>query len=195
MLDDHMKRGIRTAQLNHNAAMQSLAMHTCVYPGMNKQICKEFKLSPDSIMQLGFQLAFFKQHGKYVGSYESCSTAIFRHGRTETIRPCTSATKAFCDAVTSKSPPSRTELRAMIDECSRVHGSLTKEAAMGQGFDRHLFGLRHIAKVSGEPEPALYQDPAYATINHNVISSSTLSSSALLFGCFGPVVRDGYGIG
>lgn len=31
----------------------------------------------------------------HVGTYESCSTAAFKHGRTETVRPCTIKT-AVC---------------------------------------------------------------------------------------------------
>lgn len=40
-----------------------------------------------------FQAAFHLLHGKYVGTYESCSTSAFKHGRTEAMRPCTSQTK------------------------------------------------------------------------------------------------------
>ncbi|PSN55812.1 hypothetical protein C0J52_02486 [Blattella germanica] len=40
-----------------------------------------------------FYVAFHKLYGKFVSSYESCSTAAFKHGRTETMRPCTMATK------------------------------------------------------------------------------------------------------
>lgn len=35
------------------------------------------------------QAAFHLLHGKYVGTYESCSTSAFKHGRTEAMRPCT----------------------------------------------------------------------------------------------------------
>jgi Choline/Carnitine o-acyltransferase. len=38
-------------------------------------------------------MAFHKQMGRTVSTYESSSTAAFKHGRTETIRPCTVATK------------------------------------------------------------------------------------------------------
>lgn len=194
-LDEQLRESIEEARRAHAAVMAGLAMHTCIYDGMNKRICKQFRLSPDSVMQLGFQLAFYKQTGRFGSTYESCSTAAFRHGRTETIRPCTVATRQFCEAVTARSPPGRTELRAMIDECSRRHGALTKEAAMGQGFDRHLFGLRHAAGVAGLEVPALYGDEAYALLNHNLMSTSTLSSPGLHVGAFGPVVADGFGIG
>lgn len=35
----------------------------------------------------------------------------------------------------------------------------------------------------------------FLLLDHNIISTSTLSSNALLAGGFGPVVNDGYGIG
>ncbi|XP_058818068.1 carnitine O-palmitoyltransferase 2, mitochondrial [Topomyia yanbarensis] len=195
-LDDRIRDGIIDAQNHHNSVIDSLDMNYLKYDGINKNICKKQKISPDSVMQLGFQLAFYKQHSKFVATYESCSTAAFRHGRTETMRPCTVATKEFCEAIErKKNPLSPTELRALMDKCSALHGQLTKEAAMGQGFDRHLFGLRHTAETNDIPPPCIFQDPAYAAINQNILSTSTLSSPALLAGCFGPVVQDGYGIG
>lgn len=65
----------------------------------------------------------------------------------------------------------------------------------GQGFDRHLFGLRHLAEKSGRKIPALYQDPVYAEANHFVLSTSTLYGPAFSGGGFAPVVSDGFGIG
>lgn len=64
----------------------------------------------------------------------------------------------------------------------------------GQGFDRHLFALRKLAEKSGK-NPDIFQDPAYAMINHNILSTSTLSSPVVIAGGFGPVVDDGFGIG
>ena len=65
----------------------------------------------------------------------------------------------------------------------------------GQGFDRHLFGLKNLATKKGGELPEIFCDPAYALINHNILSTSTLSSPAVLLGGFAPVVQDGYGIG
>jgi carnitine O-palmitoyltransferase 2 len=138
-----------------------------------------------------------KQHNQFVGTYESCSTAAFRHGRTETMRPLTVATRDFCDQISKPltKRPSISDLRALMEKCSQLHNQLTKDAAMGQGFDRHLFGLKHVAVANNLPMPDLFKDAAYSKINHNIISTSTLSSPALLAGGFGPVVADGYGIG
>ena len=65
---------------------------------------------------------------------------------------------------------------------------------VGQGFDRHLFALRLMAESTGKV-PDIFEDPAYKQINHIILSTSTLSSPALMLGGFGPVVRDGLGVG
>ncbi|KAG8229768.1 hypothetical protein J437_LFUL005849 [Ladona fulva] len=197
LLDQEMKNIITDAKKQYDAITNQLEINILEFPGFGKNLCKKQKVSPDAIMQLGFQLAYHKQTGKQVATYESCSTSAFKHGRTETIRPCTMATKAFCEAVNSKSRPGISELQGMIKKCSEVHGALTRDAAMGQGFDRHLFCLRKVAEADPNIRelPAIYRDPAYATINHNVLSTSTLSSPNVQAGAFGPVVKDGYGIG
>ena len=69
------------------------------------------------------------------------------------------------------------------------------EALMGQGFDRHFFALRALALEQNANLPSIFTDPAYAWINHNILSTSTLVSDAVEGGGFAPVVRDGYGLG
>lgn len=64
----------------------------------------------------------------------------------------------------------------------------------GFGFDRHLFALRALAD-SEDKEVALFQDPCYAYMNNIILSTSTLSSDAVLMGGFAPVSPTGYGIG
>lgn len=66
---------------------------------------------------------------------------------------------------------------------------------LGQGFDRHLFALRLLAKEKNLKIPSLYTDPAYSQINHNILSTSSLTSDHVWLGGFGPVVKDGFGIG
>uniref|UniRef100_A0A1A9W083 Choline/carnitine acyltransferase domain-containing protein n=1 Tax=Glossina brevipalpis TaxID=37001 RepID=A0A1A9W083_9MUSC len=195
-IDDKLRAGIDSVQRKHDANIKSLNMNFLRYPHLCKESCKRDRLSPDSIMQLSFQLAFKQAFNKYVGTYESCSTAAFKHGRTETMRPCTNKTKEFCETLLKpQTEKDFKHLRMLIDQCSTYHGQLTKEAAMGQGFDRHLFALRHTAEINDRPLPQLYNSEAYKRINYNIISTSTLGSEALLLGAFGPVVRDGLGIG
>lgn len=94
-VSDKLKSAIEDATVTYNETGHSLDVNYLIFNGIDKILCKRNRVSPDSIMQLGFQAAYHKLTGKFVPSYESCSTAAFKHGRTETIRPCTTATKVI----------------------------------------------------------------------------------------------------
>ncbi|XP_028368982.1 carnitine O-palmitoyltransferase 2, mitochondrial isoform X1 [Phyllostomus discolor] len=195
-LNDAIKTGISAAKEKFDATMKTLTIDFIQFHRGGKEFLKKQKLSPDSVAQLAFQMAFLRQYGKTVATYESCSTAAFKHGRTETIRPASVFTRRCSEAfVREPSKHSAGELQQMMAECSKYHGQLTREAAMGQGFDRHLFALRYLAAAKGVALPELYLDPAYRQINHNILSTSTLTSPAVNIGGFAPVVPDGFGIG
>ncbi|XP_056133382.1 carnitine O-palmitoyltransferase 2, mitochondrial [Lampris incognitus] len=195
-LDTELENGIVKAKENFNAAVSKLTIDAMEFKKGGKEQLKKKKLSPDAIAQLAFQMGFLRQYGKTVATYESCSTAAFKHGRTETIRPATIHTKRCVHAfVCQPGQNSVEQMLAMLAECSKYHGQLTKEAAMGQGFDRHLFALRYLANSNGQSLHDFYKDPAYMAINHNILSTSTLTSPAVSLGGFAPVVPDGFGVG
>ncbi|XP_063154039.1 carnitine O-palmitoyltransferase 2, mitochondrial [Candoia aspera] len=194
-LNDALKEGITKAKQKFDATVKTLTLETFRFKRGGKEFIKTQKLSPDAVVQLVFQMAFLRQYDQTVATYESCSTAAFKHGRTETIRPASVYTKVCSEALARRlGKHSPMELRQMLTECSKYHSQLTKEAALGQGFDRHLYGLRCEAESQGISLPDFYKDQAYAWINHNILSTSTLSSSAVFMGGFGPVVPDGFGI-
>ena len=64
-------------------------------------------------------------------TYESCSTAAFRHGRTETIRPASNATVACAEAFDPAHKAGIEEMLHRIKAATDWHSKLTKEAAMG----------------------------------------------------------------
>ena len=72
---------------------------------------------------------------------------------------------------------------------------MTKNAAQGEGWDRHFFALKGLAAKEGMPVPQIFQDPAFQNINHIILSTSTLASTNFGVGGFCPVVPDGYGLG
>ncbi|GAB1599724.1 carnitine O-palmitoyltransferase 2, mitochondrial-like [Argonauta hians] len=196
-MDTKLKESIKNAKEQFSKATGRLQKDVIDYKKFHKGFIKSKKLSPDSVMQLAIQMAFYKMtSGDFAASYESCSTSAFKHGRTETIRPNTLSTKKASEIIFGfQSNASVAEMKASIEECSKTHNNLTKEAAMGQGFDRHLFAMRTLAENTGNKMPAIYTDPNYKLINHVILSTSTLSSTATKYGGFGPVVPDGFGIG
>ncbi|XP_044770452.1 carnitine O-palmitoyltransferase 2, mitochondrial isoform X2 [Neomonachus schauinslandi] len=171
-LNDALKTGISSAKEKFDAIVKTLTISFIQFRRGGKEFLKKQKLSPDSVAQLAFQMAFLRQYGQTVATYESCSTAAFKHGRTETIRPASVFTK----------------------RCSEAFVREPSQHSAGQGFDRHLFALRYLAAAKGIVLPELYLDPAYGQINHNILSTSTLTSPAVNIGGFAPVVPDGFGI-
>ena len=69
------------------------------------------------------------------------------------------------------------------DDLPHQHTRISREAADGMGFDRHLFALRGLAASRGEvPEPALFTDPTYAAVSA-VVSANELSTSTARPAC------------
>ncbi|XP_067172132.1 carnitine O-palmitoyltransferase 2, mitochondrial-like [Apteryx mantelli] len=195
-LNDSIQSAIQVAHEKFDERKKKMSMKRFQFRKFGKDYIVKQRMSPDAIFQLACQITFYRQFGKVVPSYEACSTAAFKHGRTETIRPTSMLTKQCSQAIVEeRRKRSVAELRNMIDECSKYHRRLQMEAALGNGFDRHLFALKHLAVSRGEPTPDFFLDTAYQKINHNIISTSTLQSPAVNLGGFGPVVSDGFGIG
>ena len=162
--------------------------------GLSRQQVKEFKVSPDGVMQMAIQLAYTRLHKQTVSVYESASTSSFLRGRTETIRSCTPASAAFVATMNNQAASAEDKNRSLRAACA-VHGDVTFAALTGKGIDRHLFALKQLAARKSAPLPAFFALPAYSRMVHNTLSTSTLSSPALDGGGFGPVTADGYGVG
>uniref|UniRef100_A0A3Q3W9A7 Choline/carnitine acyltransferase domain-containing protein n=1 Tax=Mola mola TaxID=94237 RepID=A0A3Q3W9A7_MOLML len=194
-LDSELENGIMKAKENFYLGASKLKVDVMDFKKGGREQLKKYKLSPDAVAQLAFQIGFLRQYGQTVTTYESCSTAKFKHGRLETIRPATIHTKRCSHAfVYQPGQHSVEQLKAMLNECSKYHWKLVKEASMGQGFDCHLYALQCLARSKGQALHSLFRDPAYAAMNHNIISTSTLKNSVLQIPLFAPEVSDGFGV-
>jgi hypothetical protein len=49
----------------------------------------------------------------------------------------------------------------LVHDCSKVHSTIVKMAAMGRGFDRHFFGLKYTAERLGRPINPLFTHRMY----------------------------------
>ena len=198
VFDNEIKQAAVNARRRWNEQTSDLDLNYVKFTEVSRNFFKKNKLSPDAMFQLAFQLAYYRQFNKTTATYESCSTAAFKHGRTETVRPCTNQTKMFCEGLLTKSKQlTKEELRKLIGECSKAHYELCKQASMGQGFDRHLFALKNVfLSENGEHTqlPELYTDESFIYANTFELSTSTLYGDSFSGGGFGPVVSNGYGV-
>ena len=155
---------------------------------------KKHKLSPDAVAQLAFQLGYYKMNRGFAATYEAAQTSFFKHGRTETIRSCSSASTKMCKIFSD--PESTKEQRAAaLREAADHHAKLASEAQRGNGWDRHLFALRKLADSQNDSIP-LFQDIGYKKLSNIIMSTSTLGNIPQLnHGGFNPTGDDCYAIG
>ena len=177
-----------------DAWLDRLTVQVSLVPGLGSAFPKQAGVGQDALLQMAIQLGHYKLHGTTVSTYESASTAAFKHGRTETIRSATAEAAALCAAMESGGASAEQKVEA-FKAAAKKHNGLTKDALMGKGVDRHLFGLRKLAEQNGGALPAMFETEAMDVWGKIILSTSTLSSHALEGGGFGPVNDDCYGVG
>uniref|UniRef100_A0A8C1J5C2 carnitine O-palmitoyltransferase n=1 Tax=Cyprinus carpio TaxID=7962 RepID=A0A8C1J5C2_CYPCA len=85
------------------AVAQTLAddvdFHVLPIQDFGKGAIKKCKISPDAFIQIALQLAYYRNRGSFTLTYEASMTRLFREGRTETVRSCTSESCTFVRAL------------------------------------------------------------------------------------------------
>ena len=91
-LSSSVASAVKSATQRYNDEVNTLQIQALKINGFGKQFFKEQKIAPDGTVQQAIQLAYrraFPDTPRAVATYESASTAAFKKGRTETIRPAT----------------------------------------------------------------------------------------------------------
>ncbi|XP_075543192.1 carnitine O-acetyltransferase-like isoform X1 [Dermacentor variabilis] len=158
-----------------------------------KDFVKSCRMSPDSFIQMAFQLSFFRLHGHSPATYESASTRMFLLGRTEAIRSQSKESDKFCREYLS-GKINVAERDALLRNAVGVHKDYASLAMYGQGVDRVLLGLRKVAEEMDRPLPELYKDPGYIKSITYELSTSQVSANNDILMTFGYWVPGGYGI-
>ena len=193
-LTGSLKHAVERTRAEVEERCRLFTIHRMEYPHYGKLLLKSKGLSPNGTLQLAFQMTYYRQFGCFDSTVQSCSTAAFLHGRTEWIHPGTMAAKACTEAFQPSSGASTTEKWRLLKKAVAQYSRLCREAAAGQGFDRHLFALKCVAEEEGL-SLALFEDPAYARLNRHLLFTSTIKVEALKDGGFGPLSQDGIAVG
>ncbi|KAJ7804567.1 carnitine acetyl transferase [Mycena olivaceomarginata] len=167
------------------ATGQELGFHATRY---GKAAIKAFGVSPDS-WRTARLLGGAPRVG---GTYEAASTRRFLKGRTEAIRVVSAESDAWVAGMDEEGV-SPGEKKRLFDEAVKTHGRMARAAGMGQGVDRHLFGLKKLLQP-GEEVPALFSDPLFLRSSYWVLSTSAVFSKYFSVYGWGEVVPDGFGV-
>lgn len=158
-----------------------------------RNLIKNYRLSPDAVVQLAIQLAYVKLRGRIDCVYESVHTRRFAYGRTEAMRSVTPESVEFIRTFTAEDAGEAKF--AALKQAVAAHVSRQKDCQQGYGVDRHLSSLLRLATAQGMM-PKIYQDKAYKVLGDSIICTSSLAAGmGMELFCFGQVVDNGFGIG
>lgn len=154
------------------------------------------KQSPDAFIQQALQLAYAKIAGRQTATYETASTRLYKHGRTDVIRSFSRESYDFVKAV--RDGKGSKEVYELLSKATAAHNAQTRASSTGAGIDRHLTGMRLVYNPSVDGEnnmPSLLTDPLFAESQTWKLSTSGLSAGDRFAGTgFGCGYEDGYGI-
>eukprot|EP01135_Chromosphaera_perkinsii_P011830 Nk52_evm21s2506 gene=Nk52_evmTU21s2506 len=190
-LTPEMRAEIQAATGRFQMLAGNIDLHVLKFQQFGKGLIKKLGMSPDAFCQSAIQLAYYKLHNSFALTYEAAATVRFHHGRTETVRSLSNQLKKFCEAMHDKTKTPKEQLKLLKDSCKN-HAKMMRAATNGDGFDRHMLGLRILAMGSGMPMPKIFTDKAYQF--EYKLSTSQTPAGGMLGGGFGPLCKDGYGV-
>ena len=113
----------------------------------------------------------FRYHGLPGAHYETAQQRMFIHGRTETIRSCSIESVEFARAMCDSAVTDEKKVQ-LLKAAVNGHKNYTTMAMSGAGVDRHLLGLKLIARENNIQVPELYSDEAFTKSTSYRISTS-----------------------
>ncbi|ERE81022.1 carnitine O-palmitoyltransferase 1, liver isoform [Cricetulus griseus] len=193
---------IETSLNSASLLANDVDLHSFPFDYFGKGLIKKCRTSPDALIQLALQLAHYKDMGKFCLTYEASMTRLFREGRTETVRSCTTESCNFVMAMVDPTKTVEQRLKLFKIACEK-HQHMYRLAMTGAGIDRHLFCLYVVSKYLAVDSPFLKE---VLSEPWRLSTSQTPQQQVELFdfekhpdyvscgGGFGPVADDGYGV-
>ena len=188
-LSANLKSSVEGAKREVEEICQSLSIKSIQYRRYGRDFLKSKSLSPQGTMQIAYLMAYYHLHGCFGSTINPCNTLCFRHGRTEWIRPITTAAKECAEAFKPSSGVSAIEKSILLRKAIQLSTQLFVEARRGAGFDRHLHAIKCLAEQESKT-PNFFQDPSYAAYNSIQLCIVTLAGESLSNGVQGPVSSD-----
>jgi len=199
---DVAREYIQQAVVNVEKLISDVNHHVFHFSDYGKGFVKKAKVSPDAYVQLALQIAYKKETGSYALTYESSMTRLFKHGRTETVRPVSIDSKNFVEAFVDPNVPKKEKIR-LLQIAGDTHQNAYRDAMTGKGIDRHMFALYVVSQglgikseflnkaLSMEWRISTSQQPQNQTGMWDPARDADKISPG---GGFGPVADQGYGV-
>jgi len=148
-----------------------------------------FPVSHDASQQFILLFAQVVAYGRARSAYEAVDMREFQAGRTECLRPVTPDALALVQAMASDTATPDHLFAALSAHKEQVIACKT-----GQGFDRHLMGLRLMAERL-DLQPELFDDESYKLLTTDFLSTTSVGDARQIVRfTFAPTTRGGIGV-
>ncbi len=148
-----------------------------------------FSVSHDAIQQFILLFAQITTYGRARSTYEAVDMREFQAGRTECLRPITPDALALVQAMISDTATPDDLFAALSAHKHQVVACKT-----GQGFDRHLTGLRLMAEGL-DLRPNFFDDESYNLLTTDFLSTTSVGTAQQIVRfTFAPTSEDGIGV-
>eukprot|EP00538_Stauroneis_constricta_P004334 CAMPEP_0119555840 /NCGR_PEP_ID=MMETSP1352-20130426/7937_1 /TAXON_ID=265584 /ORGANISM="Stauroneis constricta, Strain CCMP1120" /LENGTH=791 /DNA_ID=CAMNT_0007602683 /DNA_START=108 /DNA_END=2483 /DNA_ORIENTATION=- len=177
------------------------SLHVQSFHGYGSAWMKRNGFSPDAFVQAAMQVGAYRLFGEMVGTYEATQVRRFLHGRTETTRTVSLSMESFVKMMGPRAKLAQMDaargmaLEQALKTAVQDHNRYMRNAAVGQGVDRHLLGLSLLVRQdNGERPPRLFSDDVFVRSKRWRVSTSQLSHPRFALWGYGEVVSDGVGL-
>lgn len=192
--NEEVNKRIAKSSKNMDRIAEDLDIVAFTFKPYGKNFPKSSKISPDSYIQMAYQLAFYRIHSSLPPTYETATLRKFTEGRTENIRSPSTEAASFVKKMVSKPPTPVSEIHDALINATNTHKKYTVDCMNASGMDRHLLAWKLIASENNLPTPELFGSNIYQQLNHFQVSTSQVPTRHFIQMCFGPSAVDCYGI-
>ncbi|EYB94250.1 hypothetical protein Y032_0174g478 [Ancylostoma ceylanicum] len=192
-LNDAQKDQVQRSGKKMDKVADDVDVVAYTFKRYGKNFPKSLKISPDSWIQMAFQLAFYRIHSALPPTYETATLRKFSEGRTENIRSPNVLAEVFVKKMASGREPVAVIYDA-LKAAADAHKKYSMDCMSGAGMDRHLLAWNLLAAENGLPKPSILQTPVYEHMCHFQVSTSQVPTRHLIQLFFGPSAPDCYGV-
>ncbi|KAF1746694.1 hypothetical protein GCK72_023151 [Caenorhabditis remanei] len=192
--DEEVNKRIVKSAKSMDRIAEDLDIVAFSFKPYGKNFPKSCKISPDSYIQMAYQLTFYRIHSSLPPTYETATLRKFTEGRTENIRSPSTHAAAFVKKMESKPRTPVSQIYDSLISATTAHKDYTIDCMNAAGMDRHLLAWKLIATENNLPTPEIFGSKIYQQLNHFQVSTSQVPTRHFIQMCFGPSALDCYGI-